>query len=289
MRVLSSTVKESKKLKDYLKSKWGISSKGIVQLKKNKAILVNGKFRHMNYDLKKEDKVIVNFLYEKNTFEPKEIPLDILYEDDWIIVVNKDPFVTVHPTKGTKNPTLLEGVADYQRKRRENYKIRIVNRLDRDTSGVVILAKCKYSHQRIFEQFIRGRISKKYLAIVEGNTQDEFTVSGKISLGEDGIKRVLGEDGKSSLTEFKKLASSNTYSLVECLPKTGRTHQIRVHLGSIGSPIVGDNLYSDNDCVRLMLHCKDMEIYHPVTYESMVFSAEIKDDMNDFIKENNLL
>ncbi len=285
MRVLSSTVNESEKLKDYLKSRWGISTKGIIKLKQNKAILVNGKFRHMNYKLKKDDKVIVNFLYEKNTFEPKEIPIDVIYEDDWIIVVNKDPFVAVHPTRGIKTPTLLEGVAHYQEEKGEDYKIRIVNRIDRDTSGVVILAKCKYSHQRIFEQFIRGSISKKYLAIVTGKAEESFTVNGNIIRGEDGIRRILAETGKASLTEFKRLKFSEEYSLIECMPKTGRTHQIRVHLESVGHPIIGDNLYSnDTGSNRLMLHCSSMEINHPVSYERMLFKAGKKSDMNDFIK-----
>lgn len=270
-------------IKEILKTRIGISSRLYTRLKKNKKIKINGENRLLHELLNEGDVVEISFDYEKNTFESEYRQLDILYEDDVLIIVNKDPYYVVHPTKGHPVGTLMNFVAYHLNENGDNSKIRFVNRLDRDTSGVVIMAKNQFIHHRISEAMKNNNVEKFYIALVKGIVKDDWQL---IDLpiereSEDSVKRIVREDGKVSKTEIEVIERLDKHTLLKIKLHTGRTHQIRVHLNYIGHPVVGDELYGGKSDLmdRQFLHCIQMRFIHPITAEKVVVDAEYKDDM----------
>ena len=278
--VLKDIVTREAKLKDFLQHHWKISGRLLTDLKKNRVIFVNGRRRTVDYRLRVGDEVLVRLDTEKNTYEAFPYELDIIYEDDHLLVVNKDAGMTVHPTKGSFEGTLLHAISHYQLTHDQDYKIRFAHRLDHDTTGVIIVAKNKYAHHQLAEQFVARTVEKVYWAICRGRTEAEFVVEGKIGQTET-FARVFTDEGKTSKTLFRRLDAGEDWSLVEARPLTGRTHQIRLHLKEVGHPIIGDELYGSGDGIRHLLHAREITIKHPVTQEMMTFVAEIKPDMQE--------
>ncbi len=234
--------------------------------------------------LKEDDVLEINFDYEINTFELEEGPLEVLYEDDMILAVNKNPFLVVHPTKGHPTGTLMNHIAYYLGDSGDDSKIRFVNRLDRDTSGVVIIAKNQFIHHRLSEAMKASEVNKEYIALVEGAVEKDIDL---IDLpiereSEDSINRIVREDGKPSQTQYEVIERFNEYTLLKIKLFTGRTHQIRVHLTHIGHPIMADELYNKKSefMDRQFLHCTEMDFVHPITKEKIVLNAPYKTDMN---------
>lgn len=283
--ILKERAKESMTLEKLLRNRFGLSSRMITELRKEGMIFVNGKVRHTNYKLKSGDEVHVKLDFEKNTFPAEKMDIEILYEDEGMLVVNKDPYLMVHPTKGVPDGTLLNGLSYYLLERGEDYKIRFAHRLDRDTSGVLIICKNKFIHHKLSDQFVKRSPEKIYHALVEGTPPDHFRVEENMGRIEGEARRFFLPDGQESITEFKRLWTKGDVSLVECRPITGRTHQIRLHLAEKGHVILGDSLYGYMGSIkRQMLHCIEMEILHPVSGEKIRFFAALKKDMREIME-----
>ena len=227
---------------------------------------------------------------EAMSIEPEDLPLKIIYEDRDIVVVNKDPGVIVHPLPSRQSGTLvnallnhcmdLQGIGGVMRPG-------IVHRLDKDTSGVIVVAKNDLSHIALSAQFKNRETSKDYLAIVKGKTLPTGKVAFSISRHPvNRLKMKVSEDGKESLTYYKTLATfGGEASLVVASPRTGRTHQIRLHMKEIGHPLLGDAMYgrAREDAIygveRQMLHAMRLTLFHPRSSKKMTFIAPLPDDM----------
>ena len=214
---------------------------------------------------------------------PVSMPLSILYEDEDILVINKPADMPVHPSIGNYTNTLANGVAAYLDAKGEHSPFRCINRLDRDTSGALILAKNAFSAAVLSTQMRNRQIRRTYLAVVEGITPPNGTISAPISRVDDSVieRHVDFLHGEPAVTHYERLETKNEYSLLEIHLETGRTHQIRVHMGYIGHPLPADYLYHpEYDCFkRQPLHSLQLEFRHPVTDKSMCLLAPVPEDM----------
>ena len=256
------------KIRDYLKKRLAFSTSLIAKVKYDN-VFVNGTAVHMRHLLKNGDVIKVVFPEEESeNISPIPFSLDVIYEDNDILAVNKPRNMPVHPSRGNHLPTLAEGVRAYFNR---PFLFRAVNRLDRDTSGIVIIAKNQLAGAELSRMIKEGRVEKKYIGIVKGVPSVECgTINAPIERECEGsIKRIVREDGKESHTRYKLLsAMDDGKSVLELEPITGRTHQLRVHLAHIGHPLVGDFLYGErieNETYRL--HCYYLAFNHPISGE----------------------
>ena len=214
---------------------------------------------------------------------PVSMPLSILYEDEDILVINKPADMPVHPSIGNYTNTLANGVTAYLDAKGEHIPFRCINRLDRDTSGALILAKNAFSAAVLSTQMRNRQIRRTYLAVVEGITPPNGTISAPISRVDDSVieRHVDFLHGEPAVTHYERLETKNEHSLLEIHLETGRTHQIRVHMGYIGHPLPADYLYHpEYDCFkRQPLHSLQLEFRHPVTDKSMCLLAPVPEDM----------
>lgn len=214
---------------------------------------------------------------------PVSMPLSILYEDEDILVINKPADMPVHPSIGNYTNTLANGVAAYLDAKDEHSPFRCINRLDRDTSGALILAKNAFSAAVLSTQMRNRQIRRTYLAVVEGITPPNGTISAPISRVDDSVieRHVDFLHGEPAVTHYERLEVKNEHSLLEIHLETGRTHQIRVHMGYIGHPLPADYLYHpEYDCFkRQPLHSLQLEFRHPVTDKPMCLLAPVSEDM----------
>ena len=214
---------------------------------------------------------------------PVSMPLSILYEDEDILVINKPADMPVHPSIGNYTNTLANGVTAYLDAKGEHSPFRCINRLDRDTSGALILAKNAFSAAVLSTQMRNRQIRRTYLAVVEGITPPNGTISAPISRVDDSVieRHVDFLRGEPAVTHYERLETKNEHSLLEIHLETGRTHQIRVHMGYIGHPLPADYLYHpEYDCFkRQPLHSLQLEFRHPVTDKSMCLLAPVPEDM----------
>lgn len=273
-------------LRDFVKEN-EISSRLFRRLYRNKHIYVNGQFLRKDSKLKKGDRVSIYMEDEENNITPEKMDLDIIYEDHDLLVLNKEPFMVVHTTSGHQSGTLSNGVSYYFKEKGINMRIRFVNRLDRDTSGVLIVAKNPFAHQQLALQLEANSFVKKYYCIVEGVVEgDEGTIDFPIGREEDScIERVVTEDGQEALTKYRVVERYRDASLLEVQIFTGRTHQIRVHMNHIGHPIVGDSLYNKESpyIKRQALHSCYLKAVHPRTKEDIEFIAPLPADIKSLI------
>lgn len=252
-------------------------------------VLVNGSLVKKRSVLEEGDEIEINFLLTPElNITPENIPLNILYEDEAIVVINKAPGMVVHPAAGNWSGTFVNALMFHCAVEVTAGSVRpgIVHRLDKDTSGVLVAAKTAQAQQKLMEQFAARAVEKEYLAICCGNPGD---ITIDLPIGRHPVKRkvmaVVEEGGRSAITHCKTLACDGKLSLVKVLIETGRTHQIRVHLKHRGTPVLGDALYGSETvnrkfgAARQMLHAHKLGIKHPVTGESMQFIAPIPDDM----------
>ena len=206
-----------------------------------------------------------------------DMPLAVVWEDDNLLVVNKPPYLAVHPSAGLPDPTLANAVVGYYRRRGEEHSFRPVNRLDRNTSGLLLVGKNAHATYAL-----AGKVHKEYLALVLGNLQGAGCIDQPIRV-KDGccITREVGEGGKPSITHYEALASNGSVTLVRLWLETGRTHQIRVHMAWLGYPLAGDTMYGTDETVlpRHGLHCYRMAFTHPLTGEALSLSAPLPEDM----------
>lgn len=268
-------VEEPTSQKEFMRDK--LSSRFIKSSIKSNNIFKNDVLSIRDTSLKKGDIIRVDFPDENPNGEVQHMDLDIVYEDRDILVINKPPNMVTHTSRGDMSNTLLNYTLGYFEEIGLKRKVRFVNRLDRDTSGLVIAAKNSFAHAMISEQFQNG-VVKEYLAMVKGTPKD-MLIEAPIARGEDGILREVREDGKYSKTSVKLLKSFGEYSLVRLRLYTGRTHQIRVHMKHIGHPLLGDSLYSEDTTLeRQALHSFKV-IFNSPREGHIELTAKLPDDM----------
>ena len=260
------------------------------------AILLNGLPAFGRTVLKEHDilRILVpEEIGSKESIIPVNIPLNILYEDEDILVLNKPSDMPVHPSAGNYENTLANGVAWYYKQKNESFVYRCINRLDRDTTGVLVLAKNPLSSALLSTQMKQRQIRRTYLALTDGITPEKGAISAPIARMDDSVitREVNFEHGETAITHYERLAVSDGYSLVELHLDTGRTHQIRVHMKYIGCPLPGDFLYHPvfDRISRQALHSFQLEFTHPITGKPMRFLAPIPKDFQDAFRERAFL
>ncbi|MEP6675234.1 MAG: RluA family pseudouridine synthase [Ferruginibacter sp.] len=296
----------------------GATRNKIQQAIENEMVLVNDKPVKTNYKVKPFDKVVVfdNRTPLSTDILPENIPLNIVYEDDDILIVNKPAGMVVHPGSGNPNGTLINAVAYHIQQQQpsidENVLPRfgMVHRIDKNTTGLLVLAKTQKAMSDLAKQFFNHTVHRRYIALVWGDFDNESgTITGHVGRHQRFRKLFTtypeGEYGKEAITHYKVLERFNYVSLVECRLETGRTHQIRVHMQHIGHPLFNDDFYGgdrivkgtvftkykqfiDNCfalCPRQALHAKELGFIHPVTRKEMFFSSELPDDMTAVIEK----
>lgn len=288
--LISYTSEENSTLKEILLDKLNFSVRSLSKMKREKTVLVNGEFKKPSINVLKGDLIEVKIDEDMANFEPQDLSLDILYDDFDIIMVNKPPFMVVHPTKSHFDKTIANGVTDYVIKKDEKVKVRFVNRLDMNTSGLVIVAKNAYAHHVLSKDMSDDNVEKRYITIVKGIVQEnEGTINKPIYRPtEDSIKRVVDERGQASVTHYKVIERLKDSTVLEVKLETGRTHQIRVHMDHIGHGIIGDELYGyvDESLInRQALHAYSLKFMQPRTKEILEFKAEIPSDMKELINK----
>jgi len=274
----------------------GISRSNIQRLITTEQVTVNGKTVKANYKLKVQDQIVVT-MDEVKSLEllAEDIPLDVLYEDDDMIIINKARGMVVHPATGNYSGTLVNALLEHcDDLSGINGVARpgIVHRLDKDTSGVMVVAKSDRAHLSLAEQIKERTASRRYLTIVHGNIKEEQGVI-KAPIGRHPSDRkrmaVTFTNSKEAITNFRIIERFGAYTLVECKLLTGRTHQIRVHMTYIGHPVVGDPKYgperSHFSIAGQALHSTELRLAHPVTGENMVFGADMPQDMQDILTQ----
>lgn len=284
-------------VKQVLKENFLISDRLIVKLKKSKQIYLNNSPAFVNQKLKIGDKILVDLDFEENSdnIVPTKIDLDILYEDDGLLIVNKPPFMPIHPSMDHFEDSLSNGIKYYFNSIGLKKKIRPVNRLDKNTSGIVIFAKNEYIQECLIKQMKSGSFKKEYLAILDGIIDKKIQIIDiPIARKENSIiERCISKNGAKAITEIELLKTFENYSLVKCNIKTGRTHQIRVHSSFIGHPILGDDLYGKKSELinRQALHAYKVSFIHPITKKLFKIDAELPKDISDSIEnyDTNLL
>lgn len=279
-------------------------------------ILANGKPVKPNYKVKPCDVVTLVLPHPPREIEliPENIPLNIVYEDDFVLLVNKNPGMVVHPAYGNYSGTLVNAVAYHLRDNplfaSGELRPGLVHRIDKDTSGILVMAKDELSLNKLASQFFNRTTDRRYIALVWGDMpEDEGTITGNIGRNPRDRKQMFvfadGSEGKHAITHYKVIERLGYVNVVECKLETGRTHQIRVHFKSIGHPIFNDELYGGNEilkgttftkykqfvqnCFKLLprqaLHAKSLAFTHPVTGVRMSFDSDLPADMSQAIEK----
>lgn len=302
-------------LKTILQKRMGVSRKLLSRLKlTEQGIMLNGTRVYISVKVQAGDLIEIRLEQERSDdMLPQPMDLHILYEDEHLLVLNKPAGIIVHPTHGHYTGTLANGVVHYWQEQGWNYRFRAVHRLDQETSGVLVIAKNSYIHQHISEQMIAGTVDKRYVALVHGKpTSETGSVDGPIDRDPlEPHRRIVTPEGYPSLTRYQVCETYPAASMVELKLETGRTHQIRVHMLSIGCPLIGDRMYQhpvynsvqagagvsaeysdvhgqggaslilklDSYINRQALHASSLTLVHPIEGKTMVFTAPLPEDM----------
>ena len=288
---------ENCRLDKYIADKKNKLSRAIIQkMIAEEKILVNGKKAKNSYKVNTGDIIKIEESAPKEDFKlkPQKMDLDIIYEDNDIIIVNKEKGMVVHPGNGNPDGTLANAVLERCKESLSGIggTIRpgIVHRIDKDTSGLVIIAKNDNAHINISKQIQERKVTKTYIALVRGNIKEkEATINMPIGRSmQDRKKMAVTKKGKEAITHFKVLKRYDGFTLLELKIETGRTHQIRVHMAEIGYPIVGDTVYSNGknpfNITGQMLHAAKLEFVHPTTNQKVTFEAPLPEYFSNVLK-----
>ena len=278
-------------IKELLKRRLGISSRLLRKLKQGDWVTLNGKPAKLFEKGFAGDRVAFTIPEETSGFEPESIPIDVLYEDQDLLAINKQPGYVVHPTKGHPGHTIANGLMKRMLDREESYKIRFINRLDMDTSGVLLIGKNSHTQDDVSKQGSRGTVRKEYVAVVKGVPErTEGTIDLPVGKPiDDKVMRAVMPEGDASVTHYRVQETfGKDYSLLSLRLETGRTHQIRVHLSHLGHPVVGDHLYGGSDIRRIerqALHAVLLEFDHPVSGERLSIEAPFPSDLKALLQQ----
>lgn len=284
-RTLTYTVPDEfdgEKVNIFLRSGIGLSYRMVRSLKQIKgSMLLDGQPIRTIDPIRAGAKLTLTLPQDKSTAEPQQYEFEIIYEDNDILVINKPAGLAMHPTHNHQGDTLANAVAYYLKSKRKDAVFRVAGRLDKGTSGIVVCALHKMAASKL-----NGNYDKTYLAIVQGEYSGSGTINAPI-IRPDPMKtlRAVGEGGEEAITHWTSLSCNGSLSLLEITLETGRTHQIRVHFASLGTPLAGDEMYggSTEKIRRHALHCAKLRLNHPVTGEEMVFTAPPPEDMNKIL------
>jgi len=296
-KVIVDESNENMRIDNFLALKTDISRSQIQSLIKDGNVLVNGKVEKSSYKTKVNDEITYEYILKENHLNPENIALDIVYEDEDILVINKPNGLVVHPAPGNYEHTLANALAYYSKDLSNingEFRPGIVHRIDAYTTGLLVVAKNNKAHEFLASELSEKRIKRTYLALVWGVIkEDSGTIDAPIGRDtKDRKKMAVVANGKSAITHFKVLERYANATLLEIELETGRTHQIRVHMNYINHPVVNDPVYGNYktlDNTGQMLHAKKLELVHPKTKKVMIFEAgepkEFKNILNEFKKE----
>ena len=283
---------EGLRIDRFLASELDISRSKIQKLIEEEKVFVNGKVVPSSYAVKIDDKIEVQDDLNYNIkVEAEDIPIDIVYEDDDLLIINKESGMVVHPAPGHYHGTLVNALLYlYPLNSGEKERPGIVRRLDKDTSGLMVVAKNEWTHEKLSEMISTKLVERKYLAIVQGVIKHD---TGEIDapIGRDSHNRqkmaVTDVHGKDAITHFKVLEKLNNSTYIECKLDTGRTHQIRVHMAYIGHPVLNDPLYGRGKCSEFgqMLHSYSIRFNHPRTNKKLFFTVNPPKEFQEKLEE----
>lgn len=281
---------ENIRIDTYLSNKLDISRSKIQKLIDEEKVTVNGKVIKSNYKTKLNDEIEIDDELDFDiSVEPVEIPLDIVYEDEYLMIINKPSGLVVHPAPGHYDDTLVNGLLFYLNKdKTKNIRPGIVHRLDKDTSGLMVVAKDEKTMELLSEMISKKEVERKYLAIVDGVIK-ENTATIDAPIGRDTSNRqkmAINPSGKNAITHIKVIERFKNNTFIECLLDTGRTHQIRVHLSYINHRVTNDPVYGEGNEFGQMLHSYSIKFIHPITKKELYFE---QDPPKEFIEELNKL
>jgi len=286
--------KENIRIDKYLASILDYSREYIGRLIDSKLVLVNDKIVKASYKVALQDEIVIHDEQMKveDHIEPVKMDLDIVYEDEYLMVINKPSGLVVHPGAGNYNNTLVNGLMYYTKHLSDvggSTRPGIVHRIDKDTSGLLLIAKTNQIHEILADDFKNKRIKREYIALLDGVFKNgSATIDAPIGRDKQNRERMaVVEDGKHAITHMKVLKRYDGYTLVSCVLETGRTHQIRVHMAYIGYPIHNDPIYSkkEADSFGQFLHSYKMNFIHPITKKEMEFICPLPNHFEDFLKE----
>ena len=267
-----------------------ISRETIVKMIKENLIQVNGSICKPSYKVREDDLITVADNYKKETvLEEVKMDLDIVYEDEYLLVINKPSGLVVHPGNGNVNNTLVNGLLYYTKNlsSKEDFRPGIVHRLDKDTSGLMLVAKTDKVHELLAMDFKNKLVHREYIALLDGVfPQEQATIDAPIGRDKNIFDRMsVRSDGKKAVTHLKVLQRFKDYTLVNLVLETGRTHQIRVHLAYIGYPVHNDPVYSNkkSDDFGQFLHSYYLKFVHPITKETLEFKKEPPIEFQEFL------
>lgn len=278
-----------KTINDVLIQEFELSNRLRTKLIKNKKIFLNSVITDTRNEIKTNDSITLDLSDDEDNSNivSTKMNLDIIYEDDWFIVINKPSGVAIHPSNLHYSDSLSNGIKFYFDEIGLKKKIRPVNRLDLNTSGIVIFSKCEYIQEQFSMQMAKDVFQKEYLCLADGILDNKL---GKIDLPisrkqNSIIERCINENGKQSITHYKVVQEFEDYSLIKCKLETGRTHQIRVHFSAIGHPLLGDTLYGEKSNLinRQALHSYKINLIHPVSKENISFTCDLPEDMKKLV------
>lgn len=295
IRIEVENLEKNERIDKYLSSKLddSFSRAKIQKLIDDELVLVNDKVIKSSYKVSNGDVILITDKEEDMSVKPEKMDIDIVYEDDDVMVINKKSGVVVHPAPGNYSGTLVNGLMYLSKDLSHvngEFRPGIVHRIDKDTSGLLIVAKNDKAHRILAEELKEKKVKRKYIALVSGVINHDI---GEIDapIGRDPSDRkkmcVTSTNSKDAITHFRVLERYKNASLIECELETGRTHQIRVHMKYINHPVINDPVYGKNNHGEFgqLLHAKEITFTHPTTKEVMTFSCEVPEEFNKILEE----
>lgn len=279
------TAQAGKRLEQVLRTEYGFSRRQIIRLKYYGEAQINGKPAPAVAKLQTGDRIQVTVPEILEPLPPEPIPLDILFEDEDLLILNKPPGLVSHPTAGYPQGTLANALSYYWQQRGESFPARLVTRLDKDTSGLVLAVKNAWSHFRLS----KTSICKQYYGITRGIPNPPAgEIDQPIGQSPGSPNRGVTPQGKPALTRYKTVKTGDNLALVKLAPITGRTHQLRIHMAWLGCPLLDDYLYGKEEGIlgRTALHAFSLQFRHPATKQDLEFTAPLPEDINTVLAKN---
>ena len=284
MKLIIKKEDELLNIREYLSLRYHVGRSNIHKLFINKCLLLNGEIKPFETHLKENDVIEIDFKdLDHLDYLPYNYNLDILYEDEYILIINKPSGYIIYPETKDLNKTVVNMVANYYQKRGLDISVRYIHRLDKETSGVMVFAKDFITMSALEDMLEKDKITREYIAFVKGIIKESHGIIEK-PIGRNRHERnkyLVTKNGDYAKTTYEVLKRYNTYTKIKCILSTGRTHQIRVHMLSIGHPLIGDELYgsSSNTVNRLALHSSRIYFKHPITSEQIDITAPIPKEL----------